>query len=42
MNSENKEPVQEQPQEAQAAPEPDFLAGSQACNLEDGTCEACQ
>lgn len=22
--------------------EPDFLAGSQACNLEDGTCEACQ
>ena len=27
---------------AQAAPEPDFLAGSQACNLEDGICEACQ
>ena len=22
--------------------EPDFLAGSQACNLEDGICEACQ
>ena len=22
--------------------EPDFLAGSQVCNLEDGTCEACQ
>ncbi len=27
---------------AQPADEQDFLAGSQACNLEDGTCEACQ
>ena len=41
MTPEDKDPVQEQPQEAQPA-EQDFLAGSQACNLEDGTCEACQ
>lgn len=27
---------------AQPADEQDFLAGSQACNLEDGICEACQ
>ena len=27
---------------AQAQSATDFLAGSQACNLEDGTCEACQ
>ena len=42
MNPEDKDPVQEQPQEARPADEQDFLAGSQACNLEDGACEACQ
>lgn len=26
----------------QKQPEPDFLAGSKACDLTDGTCEACQ
>ena len=41
MNPEDEDPAQEQRQEAQPA-EPDFLAGSQACNLEDGICEACQ
>lgn len=31
----------EEPQLVEAE-EPDFLQGSVACNLEDGTCESCQ
>ena len=45
INSAQETPVSQLPVQAEVGTpvdDEDFLAGSQACNLDVGTCEACQ